>query len=262
MQITTVAPDVHIVVGDTYASNTTVFVRDEDVLLVDAMGSSSDAEDLGRWIEDDLGKRVRFIISTHYFSDHLAALRRFPDAEIVAHALYMHTWTSERFRSREEEQHFVRPTITFDDHMNMRWGAQTLDLFHNPGHTMSTIGVDVAGVDLLHVGDTIVGNIAYIAYSAPEVIAAAIRRAQQRARRYVLTSHGTARGSAALAHAAAYLDRLTEQSARAVEAGTPDAIRSIAIDDCMPGGLKGSELENLYHLRNLETLHERAVASS
>lgn len=262
MQITSLRPDVYVVVGDTYAANTTVFIRGDEALLVDAMASARDAEELGRWIENDLGKRVRFIISTHYFSDHLAALRRFPGAEIVAHSLFMHTWASERFRSREEEQHFVPPTITFDDRMSMRWGPYTLDLFHNPGHTMSTIGVDVAAADLLHVGDTIVGNIAYLAYSAAEVITAAIQRAQQRARRLVLTSHGTPRDSVALAHASAYLDRLSDRAARAVSAGRPEAIRSIAIDDCLPGGLKGNDFENVFHLRNLETLYERAGASA
>jgi len=257
MEVIKLAPDIHVAVGAAYRANSTVLVRGSEVLLIDGMGSRADADELRRWIEIDLQKAVRFIVSSHYFSDHLAALALFPRAEVIAHALHLHTWSSERFRSVEEEQHFAPPSITFNESMTIRWGIHTLELFHNPGHTMSTIGIDIPTADLLHAGDTIVGNMAYIAYSTPELIALAIDRLRRRSRRVVLTSHGSARDSIALSHASAYIRTLAAKSARAFAAGGEENIKSIRLDDCLPAGVPGTAFENRYHVRNLETIVEK-----
>jgi len=243
MQIEQLAPDLFIAVGETYHANSTVFVRGDDALLVDGMGSIADATELRHLLEDELRKEVRFIISTHYFSDHLAALRLFPRAEIVAHELYAQTFATERHRTAEEEAHFVEPTMVIGDRMRMKWGRFTLDLFHNPGHTMSTLAIDVPEADLLFVGDTVVGNLVYLAYSAPEVFTFALERLERRRRARIVTSHGGAVSSAALGHARHYLGRLT--------AG------EVTLEACLPEGVTGTDFERIFHDRNLETLRTR-----
>jgi cyclase len=115
--------DIHVFIGEAYDSNSTAFVRGDEVLLVDGMASRADAEGLRERIEAGLKKRVRFIIATHYFSDHLAALALFPDAEIIAHRNYLHTFTTERRRTEEEEANFVEPTMLVSDGLVMRWAA-------------------------------------------------------------------------------------------------------------------------------------------
>src|SRR5215212_140208 len=62
-----------------------LFLRGGEALLVEGMGSRTDAEALRQYVERVLGKRVRIIVSTHYFSDHMAALGLFPEAEIITH---------------------------------------------------------------------------------------------------------------------------------------------------------------------------------
>lgn len=240
MQIEQLAPDLFIAIGDAYHANSTVFIKGDDALLIDGMGSTADATALRRLLEDDMQKRVRFIISTHYFSDHIAALRLFPGAEIVAHELYAQTFRTERHRTPEEAAHFVEPTMVIGDRMRMRWGRFTLDLFHNPGHTMSTLGIDVPEADLLFAGDTIVGNLVYLAYSAPELFAVALERLAQRGRGRIVASHGGAVSSAAIGHARHYLGRLT--------AG------ETAIESCLPPGVAATDFERIFHERNLATL--------
>jgi hypothetical protein len=53
-------------------------------------------------------------------------------------------------------------------------------IFENPGHTAGTLNVELPAADLLHVGDTAVGRMAYLRYSAPEAIDRALERAQRR----------------------------------------------------------------------------------
>jgi cyclase len=249
MRVTDLAADVHVAIGDAYDSASFLFFRGDDALLVDTLASRADANELRQWIEGQ-GKRVRVIVSTHYFSDHIAGHALFAGAEIVAHENYADTWSMEKFRTDEELAHFVAPTITFHDRMMIRWGARTLELFHNPGHTSSTIGVDVPSLDLLHVGDTIVGNIVYLAYGSTDTIARAIDRARGRGRASVATSHGLPRPAVALDHAAHYLTTFN----RKVAAGET----AISIDDCLPHGIRGDAFETIFHQRNVE--NRRAFA--
>ena len=45
----------------------------DQALLIDGMGSVEDAARLRETLVTEWGKRVVFLISTHYFSDHMAA---------------------------------------------------------------------------------------------------------------------------------------------------------------------------------------------
>ena len=252
--------DIHLFIGETYDSNSTAFVKGDEVLLVDGMASRRDAEELRERIENELGKRVRFIIATHYFSDHLAALRLFPDAEIIAHRNYLHTFTTENHRTREEAANFVEPTMLVNDSLLMRWGRHTLDIFHNPGHTMSTLSIEVPEADLLMTGDTVVGNIVYISYTAPEMLRRALRRLQRRGRSRLISSHMGLREGRAVEHALVYLDRLEANARAAWQANeTGDSVLQIKLDECLSPGLKPSPFEELFHGRNLESIVGRRL---
>src|SRR5262245_9483104 len=95
MLINQIEDDLYLVIGETYQSNSTVFVSQDEVLLVDALASAADAEKLRTWVERDLNKQVRFIVCTHYFCDHLAGLNLFPRATIITHRDYLDTFNSE-----------------------------------------------------------------------------------------------------------------------------------------------------------------------
>ena len=252
--------DIHLFIGEDYESNSTAFVKGDEVLLVDALASRRDAEELRERIETGLRKRVRFIIATHYFSDHLAALKLFPDAEIIAHRNYLHTFTTERHRSKEEEANFVEPTMLINDSLLMRWGRYTLEVFHNPGHTMSTLSIEVPEADLLMTGDTVVGNIVYFSYSAPELLRQALQRLRQRGRGRLISSHRGVREGRAVEDALVYLDRLEAHARAAWQAGEDgDSVLQIPIDECLSPGLTASPFEELYHRRNLESVVGRRL---
>jgi len=238
MQIEIIAPDIHVAVGEAYGSNSTIFLNGPQALLIDGMGSAADAEELRRYVEGDLGAQVRLIVSTHYFSDHMAALGRFPGAIVIAHENYAHTFASEQHRTDEEASFFVVPDVTFSDRLTLRWGARTLELFHNPGHTMSTIGIDVADADLLFTADTVVGNIAYFVYSSMDEVAEALNHLRLCGRRRMIASHGGVEDASTINCALAYL--------RALRAGNVDE-----------GQLK--EFERVFHRRNVDFLRSRAA---
>src|SRR5258706_10600289 len=144
-------------------------------------------------------------------SDHMAAFPLFDDADIIAHRLYAHTFYSQQGRTAEEDADFVTPSIVFDSELTMRWGGYELELFHNPGHTVSTVNIDIRGAGVLFTADNILGNMAYISSSAPELLLAANERLQRRARARLIPGHMGVLAGDAIANSREYLGRLEPQ---------------------------------------------------
>jgi cyclase len=260
MRVQQIAPDVYSLVGQAMASNSTIIVSGDEALMIDAMASRKDAEELRAFVETELGKHVRFIICTHFFSDHLAALKFFPNACVIAHRNYTHTYDAERFRTEEEKAHFVEPDILISDGLKMRWGRYSLDVFYNPGHTMSTINIDIPGADLLFVGDNIVGNLVYLYYSTPDLARTALERLARRARAHVIEGHQGVLGGETIGNALHYLNSLEEHVRRArLSAKETDSILEIGLEECLKPGVAGSPFERTFHGRNLQTIIERGL---
>jgi cyclase len=257
MNVIQIQPELFLFIGKTYQSNSSIFVKDDEVLLVDALGSRGDGEELRSFVEQDLKKEVRFIISTHYFSDHIAALKSFPRACVIAHENYLETFNSEQYRTNEEAGHFVEPHLLVSDRLKIRWGTFTLNISHNPGHTTSTLAIDVPEANLLFVGDTLVGNIVYLKYSTPDRFVSALDSLKQKSTgRRLLSSHGNVRSTDAISIAQSYLTRL----GRLVnEVGFNESLLDIQLDEVMPAGVEPTSFERIFHKRNLETVLERRL---
>ncbi len=259
MRVQQIDADVHIAIGDAYDSNSTIVLNGKDALLIETMATRKDAQELKDFVEGRLEKKVRFIVSTHYFSDHLAGLKLFPHSQIVAHKNYRHTFDSELHRSDEEKSNFVEPTMLISDEMILHWGRYNLHLFYNPGHTMSTINVDIPEADLIHVGDTLVGNTVYMKYSSPLLFSRALQEIRRRGRTNLISSHGNVRAAAAVDHASYYLESLQRLAAKGWQEGSEEAISNLRLNDCLPSGVEGTPFENIFHKRNLQSIVERRL---
>ena len=257
MRVHQIERDVFHLLGERFESGTLAVLDGDRALLVDGMGSMADAARLREVVTVEWGKRVALLVSTHYFSDHLAAWNLFPDTPVLAQENALATFWTEDFRSPEEAAHFRRPTMLLSGRLELSWGRHTIEVFENPGHTAGTLNVDLPAADLLHVGDTAVGRMAYLRYSAPEAIDRALARAQQRGRRRVMRSHGRVADASVLASARGYLDNLR---ARVFEARRGHGrVRAIAIEDCLPPGPAATAFESFFHARNLASIEERGL---
>jgi glyoxylase-like metal-dependent hydrolase (beta-lactamase superfamily II) len=260
MRIQQIESDIYLLTGTHLSSNSTVILDDDEALLVDGMASRSDAEELRRFVEEELGKRVRFIVCTHFFSDHLAALKVFKDARIIAHQNYDHTFDAEKFRTEEEKANYAEPDMLISTGLCMRWGRYVLDIFYNPGHTMSTINIDIPQADLLMVGDNIVGRLVYLYYSTPNLALTALERLRRRARGRVVEGHQGVLDGETVNHALHYLNSLSQNVSQArLSTDSDAAIREIGLEQCLPEGLAGREFERMFHERNLQTIIERGL---
>jgi glyoxylase-like metal-dependent hydrolase (beta-lactamase superfamily II) len=245
--------------GAAYDSTSLTLFDGDRALLVEGLASAADAEALRATLTREMGKRVALLISTHYFSDHLAAWNLFPDAPVLAHENAAATFWNEQFRTAAEAAHYRAPTFLLSGRLEIAWGRFRLDVFENHGHTTGTLNVDIPALDLLHVGDTAVGRMVYLQYSAPEAIDRALGRALGRGRRRVLRSHGGLTGPETLASARGYLANLEARVAEARRAARP--IDTIRIEDCLPPGPPPTDFESFFHARNLASIEARGLYS-
>jgi glyoxylase-like metal-dependent hydrolase (beta-lactamase superfamily II) len=261
MRIEQIEPDIYMFVGESYQSVSTAITDDDRVLLIDGQASREDAEELRRYIEAEMKKQVSLILCTHYMSDHMAALKLFPTAPIVAQQNYMHTFESQRSLSDEARACFVRPTIEFSDKVLMRWGRYTLDVFHNPSHTLSTIGVDIPEADLLVVGDAFFGGTVFVSSAGePKNFFTALRRLQSRGRSRVIPGHIGMYDSRAFEHALFYLKSLQGHVEEAVRSSRgQDSILEIPIESCLSPHLEASDFEKEFHQINLSLIIKRKL---
>jgi cyclase len=257
MRIDAIDRDAVLFRGEKYDSGALALFDGDRALLVDGLGSAEDAAAMKAALVGEMGKRVEILVSTHYFSDHMAAWNLFPEARVVAHENSLETFRAEEFRSAEEAAHFRAPSFLLAGRLGLAWGRFSLEIFENPGHTPGTLNVDVPELDLLHVGDTAVGRMAYIHYSAPEAIDRALMRALDRGRSRVLRSHGPLTHADALGSARGYLAKLRVRVVEARAQGLP--VTGIRIEDCLPPGPPATDFETFFHRRNLASIEARGL---
>jgi cyclase len=185
----------------------------------------------------------------------------FPESLIVAHKSYEQTFDSQRYLTEEEAAYFIRPAIEILNGIMIRWGAYTLDIFHNPSKTMSMISVDIREADLLVAGDAILGNMVFLsATGRPEQFFVALARLQERGRSRVVPGHLGVYDGQCIEHALFYLRSLQEQVKEARRSSHGDnSIQEISIESCLAPQVEASDFEKEYHKLNLGLIIERKL---
>ena len=258
MRVDRIEDDIWIFHGDFYESVATVFVHKGNALMIDALGSDADAQWMREYVERDLQAAVKMIVMTHYMSDHMAALRLFPGAQILAHRDYLYTYLSQRHRTQDDDARYVAPTATYSQEVSLTWGARDIRVFHNPGKTFCATAIDVPGCDLVFCGDALVGNIAYIGSSAPSLLDSGLANLERLHRGRIVPGHIGMLGAGAFSHARIYLRRLGAHVRACQDA---DAIADIPIEACLAPGVQPVPFEVEWHGRNLGVIAERRVFS-
>ena len=70
--------------GDRYGSTSLALFDGDRALLVEGLGSVEDARSLRAALVAE-GRSPALLVSTHFFSDHMAAWNLFPEAPLLAH---------------------------------------------------------------------------------------------------------------------------------------------------------------------------------
>src|ERR1700730_15573291 len=102
MRVDRLGEDLFLFRGERFDSGSLAVFDGGRVLLVDGMASVGDAAKPRPTLVTDLGARVELLVTSHYFSDHMAAWNLFPEASVLAHENALQTFWKEDFRTPEE----------------------------------------------------------------------------------------------------------------------------------------------------------------
>jgi glyoxylase-like metal-dependent hydrolase (beta-lactamase superfamily II) len=160
------APGVFAAIADSADARTTgnagFVIGSEAVLVVDAFASEEGAERLLAEIRARTRNPVRFLVLTHFHSDHAggAAVFARAGAAIVAHEK-VRAWVRREWqpdldaKARERYARLRLPDVTYRDRVILWLGDRSVDVFHRPGHTGSDSIVAVPDARVLFGGDLV-----------------------------------------------------------------------------------------------------------
>jgi cyclase len=155
LQVKRVAPDVYFYWNDG-SSNSTFWVTDEGVLVIDTQQHPSDARRLLAEIRKVTDKPIKWALVSHAHGDHFLGNSVFKaeGATIVSHRdtrAMMQKYYADEVKRREDyfkrynldpkELRMVLPDVTFDSEFTINMGGKTARIYHlgaaqNPGDTL------------------------------------------------------------------------------------------------------------------------------
>jgi cyclase len=264
VQIRNLDRDILMFRGEAYESIATAFIDENDVLLVDALASLADAQTMRSHLEVRLGKRVRTIALTHGMADHRAGVPLFPDAALLAHPRAAETMRAGTTRPSPDIDTLVARISPIDDAQDLTFGRHHLRFFHNEGKSPCSVSIEVRTSDLLFTGDNLLGQIAFISRSTPELILRGIERIEARSGSRLVEGHQGVFSRDSIAVVRHYLRSLGRNVAELRGASEQDdqaSIMKIRIEDCLPRATVPTDFEREWHGHNLTLICSRNLFS-
>ncbi len=159
-----VADDVYTFQSDVYAQvNAGAVIGQDWAVVIDTLAFPEESLAIREFIEDELQRKVRYVINTHYHADHSWGNCFFPGAYVLSHALcreYLEKigaaslQTAREMDSVFQKTQIVLPHLTLDTGvMELIVGDKTLRFIDLPGHSPDGMGVYVVEDEVLFAGD-------------------------------------------------------------------------------------------------------------
>lgn len=267
-----VAENIHIFTSDLYAQvNAGAIVGPNWSVLIDTLVFPSEILEIKEYLEGDLASPVRYVINTHYHSDHSFGNSYFPKATIVSHALCRElldtrgreSLESAKAQSKELRNTEIRlPDIVFSDQfLTLQVGNRTLELIPLPGHSPDGIGVLVIEDKVLFSGDLMM-PIPYLPDGNYDQMVENLKRLPKMKLENLVQGHGEPilRGEVAgkVKENIGYLASLRRHVQQASRRKNPEAyLEKIGVEECGKSRiLLGGLAESLHTTNKISLLHQ------
>jgi len=268
-----VADDVYTFQSDVYAQvNAGAVIGQDWAVVIDTLAFPDETLAIREFIEEELKRKVRYVINTHYHADHSWGNCFFPGAYILSHALcreYLKEHgeasleTAVQMDSVFQKSQIVLPQITFDSgFLELIIGEKTLRFIELPGHSADGIGVYIVEDEVLFAGDVWM-PIPHIVDGDPQVMRESLNKIKGMTIENVVQGHGEVilRGevSSSIKDRIAYLDKIQKIVQEAALDDYPgEYLKEKTIEICgksrilLGGAAEEIHQQNLRHLYRLE----------
>ena len=271
-----VAEDVYTFASALYAQvNAGVILTSEGTIVIDTLPFPQETREMIAFINKRGTGTVRYVINTHYHSDHTNGTYLFPNAEVIAHRLCRETllrWgekslaEAKRYTPTLAEVKLRLPDIIFDHDMYLHLGGRSLYLIHLPGHTKDNIGVFVGGDKILFAGDAML-PVPHIVWGDSEDTIRSFDTVRDLRPSSVVQGHGQLllRGELVeeIRSSTHYLRSIEDKVRKLVEANAPpSALQDIDIESCGKSRIPLDGLVRMLHKENLFAIYQRLRGES
>ncbi len=199
--------------------NASIIEHPEHVTVVDTMLLPRDSRSLAEHLKT-YHKAVKYIINTHWHSDHCYGNRFIANADscIIAHEKHLETISCEKImltarKSIVEKSKLCRPHLTFDKLCQLDT-LPSIQIKHSPGHSPDSSIVFLATEKLLMAGDTILNGpedkiaIPYFYWGSHAEILDSLKNIQKMEIETIIPGHGPACTLETLKTDIEYLEKL------------------------------------------------------
>ncbi|MBC7263662.1 MAG: MBL fold metallo-hydrolase [Chloroflexi bacterium] len=266
-----IAEDIFVFTSDLYAQvNAGVILTSEGTIIIDTLPFPQETRELLTFARQYGSGGIRYVINTHYHSDHTYGTYLFSGAEVISHRLCREKLLRLGEQSLTEakretpalaEVELRIPNMIFDNEMYLHLGARSLRLIHLPGHTPDSIGVFVEGDKILFAADALL-PVPYIVWGDREQMAESLRTIKNLRPDSVIQGHGQIilRGELGeeVDSSIAYLTNIYQAVKRVLDKGQPEeALGSIDIEECGKSRIPLDGLVRQLHRGNLIALYRQ-----
>lgn len=240
-------------------------------VVIDTLALPEETLQMRRYIEENLGMPVRYVINTHYHADHTWGNCFFPGATVISHSLCRKAMQQRAIPALEEtkktnplykQSNIVLPQLTFDQSTTtLRIGKKNLILMTSPGHSPDGISILVEEDRVLFAGDAFM-PIPYIVDGDINTLTHEIKKIGKMGLENIVQGHGDIilRGEieGAVKENLAYLTSLRKAVKAASKKRDPEEYLSmIDIESCGKSRVYLAGLGEELHRRNLKSLYSR-----
>jgi glyoxylase-like metal-dependent hydrolase (beta-lactamase superfamily II) len=267
-----VAEDVYVFTSQLYAQvNAGAIVGHDWSILIDTLAYPEETVEIRDFIEGRLSKPVRYIINTHYHSDHTLGNCWFPEATIISHKLCRtlldtegrETMAAVKRNNRElRNLEIVLPDVVFDTgNLSLQIGKRSIRLIPLPGHSPDGIGVLLEEDRVLFSGDILM-PVPYLVNGDFETMIASMKSLPAMKLENIVQGHGETylRGevTSKIQDNIAYLNAIRSQVRKASRRKDYMAYLSqVDIESCGKSRILLGGLAEQLHRQNLTALFEQ-----
>ncbi|HDN05140.1 MAG TPA: MBL fold metallo-hydrolase [Chloroflexi bacterium] len=267
-----VADDVYTFQSDIYAQvNAGAVIGQDWAVVIDTLAFPDETLAIREFIEEELKRKVRYVINTHYHADHSWGNCFFPGAYIFSHALCRKLLENYGQKSLDavletdntfQKTQIVLPHITLEEGLlELIIGEKTLRFIELPGHSPDGMGVYIVEDEVLFAGDVWM-PIPHIVDGDGEVMRESLNKIKELTLENVVQGHGEVilRGevNSSIVDRIDYLDKIDQIIQEAVLDEYPgEYLREKTIEDCGRSRiLMGGAAEEI-HQQNLKHLYQK-----
>jgi glyoxylase-like metal-dependent hydrolase (beta-lactamase superfamily II) len=271
-----ISDDIYVFTSEVYAQVTAAVVTYPDgAVLIDTLAFPFETLEIRDFVEKRLNSRVRYLIYTHYHSDHTNGAYLFPGVQVLAHRVCRQrldtTGRQSLARAKEQspdlaEVEIVLPDILLETgSLYLHLGKKTVQVLATPGNTADGVSVLLKEDRILFAGDMMM-PLPFIVDGDFEQMVSSLQLIPTLGLENVVQGHGelVLRGEIddAVRSNVRYLESARKKVEQLIRRGKPrEAVREIDIESCGKSRIPLNGLVTQLHTANLFALYDRAKAA-